>query len=83
MMCLNAQPVSAKKSNKVYYVVIGSYSDLNNAIQEAKSWTSKQPRFIKLPSKARSTFGCAYQALTQTLKIMMRSYQNNQLNKYE
>lgn len=56
MMCLNAQPVSAKKSNKVYYVVIGSYSDLNNAIQEAKSWTSKQPSIYKTTVKGKEYF---------------------------
>lgn len=53
MMCLNAQPVSAKTSNKVYYVVIGSFSDLNNAIQKATSWTGKQPSIYKTTVKGK------------------------------
>lgn len=53
MLCLNAQLVGAKKSNKVYYVVVGSYSNINNAIKEAKSWSGKQPSVYKTTVKGK------------------------------
>ncbi len=55
LLCYNTQSTDAKKSNrsanKIYYVVVGSYSTLDNAIQEARTWSGKQPSIYKTTAK--------------------------------
>ena len=75
MMCYNAQPVSAKKSNKVYYVVVGSFSNLNNAIKKAKSWSGKQSSIYKTTVNGQTNYRVCPSSFSTNAKA--KSYINN------
>lgn len=56
LLCCNLFPLTAKGASKVYYVVVGSHSTLDRAIQQAKSWQGNQPKIYKGVANGKTVY---------------------------